>query len=401
MPQRLGRRCVETSSAVVHTQEVDLDRTTPAPCSASPSEAWARCSSPAAWWASGARSPTSTSPWCWCWSCWPRPPSVAGRRAPCPAWWRRCRSTSSTPGPTACSRSPTPTTWSPPSCSSSSGSSWARPPSGRAGSGTGCGTTRASSAACTGWPGRRPLGEQDDRDLVLSVAAELHRHPAPRGLPLRGRRPSSSELPRLEPDGSISGSTTRAGAGGAQPAPGRRRPPGGRPAAGSSAGSSSFRRRRRTVSRRAAARRRGPGPRPRAGPGARPHRDRRERRAEHGQAPDGRPPAGDARSRSTSASPRGSRLPVFSSDAISSTAYATEEILFVIAVGALEPRPRPLEARPDRHRRGRPAGHRRRSPTGRRSSPTRAAAAPTSSAGRTSARSRRSWPARRCWSTTC
>ena len=52
-------------------------------------------------------------------------------------------------------------------------------------------------------------------------------------------------------------------------------------------------------------------------------------------------------------------LAVFSSDAISSTAYATEEILFVIAVGAVEPRARALEARPDLDRRRDPARDRR------------------------------------------
>ena len=79
-------------------------------------------------------------------------------------------------------------------------------------------------------------------------------------------------------------------------------------------------------------------------------------------------------------------LAVFSSDAISSTAYATEEILFVAAsprrVGcsALDT----LVPIVDRGRR--PAGDRRHVATARRSSPTRAVAAPTSSAARTSAR---------------
>ena len=52
-------------------------------------------------------------------------------------------------------------------------------------------------------------------------------------------------------------------------------------------------------------------------------------------------------------------LAVFSSDAISSTAYATEEILFVIAVGAVEPRARALEARADRDHGRDPARDRR------------------------------------------
>ena len=38
--------------------------------------------------------------------------------------------------------------------------------------------------------------------------------------------------------------------------------------------------------------------------------------------------------------PKTIALAVFSSDAISSTAYATEEILFVVAIGAVEPRAR-------------------------------------------------------------
>ena len=41
-------------------------------------------------------------------------------------------------------------------------------------------------------------------------------------------------------------------------------------------------------------------------------------------------------------------LAVFSSDALSSTAYATEEILFVVAVGGVEPRARAQQARADR-----------------------------------------------------
>ena len=49
--------------------------------------------------------------------------------------------------------------------------------------------------------------------------------------------------------------------------------------------------------------------------------------------------------------PKTIALAVFSSDAISSTAYATEEILFVVAVGGIEPRARPRHARPDRDRR--------------------------------------------------
>ena len=46
-----------------------------------------------------------------------------------------------------------------------------------------------------------------------------------------------------------------------------------------------------------------------------------------------RPPAGDPRRRSASGCRSGSRSPIFSSDAISSSAYATEEILRVLVVG--------------------------------------------------------------------
>ena len=48
--------------------------------------------------------------------------------------------------------------------------------------------------------------------------------------------------------------------------------------------------------------------------------------------------------------PKTIALAVFSSDAISSTAYATEEILFVTAVGAVEPRARARRAGADRDR---------------------------------------------------
>ena len=57
--------------------------------------------------------------------------------------------------------------------------------------------------------------------------------------------------------------------------------------------------------------------------------------------------------------PKTIALAVFSSDAISSTAYATEEILFVVAVGGVEPRARPRHADPDRDRGRGPAGDRR------------------------------------------
>ena len=105
-------------------------------------------------------------------------------------------------------------------------------------------------------------------------------------------------------------------------------------------------------------------------------------------------------SRSTSGIPKTIALAVFSSDAISSTAYATEEILFVTAVGALEPRARPRHAGADRDRGRGPARDRRhvvppddlRLPERRRRR--------TSSAARTSARCRRWSPARRCSSTT-
>ena len=51
--------------------------------------------------------------------------------------------------------------------------------------------------------------------------------------------------------------------------------------------------------------------------------------------------------------PKTIALAVFSSDALSSTAYATEEILFVVAVGGVEPRARAQQARADRDRRRR------------------------------------------------
>ncbi len=56
-------------------------------------------------------------------------------------------------------------------------------------------------------------------------------------------------------------------------------------------------------------------------------------------------------SRNTNGSPRSIALAVFSSDAISSTAYATEEILFVTVVGTSEPRARTSKPRPDLDRR--------------------------------------------------
>ena len=51
-------------------------------------------------------------------------------------------------------------------------------------------------------------------------------------------------------------------------------------------------------------------------------------------------------------------LAVFASDAISSTAYATEEILLVLVRGGRRTRPLQVPG-PDRDRRGRPAGDRR------------------------------------------
>ena len=57
--------------------------------------------------------------------------------------------------------------------------------------------------------------------------------------------------------------------------------------------------------------------------------------------------------------PKTIALATFSSDAISSTAYATEEILFVLAAGSLQPGARPQQARAHLDRRGRPAGDRR------------------------------------------
>ena len=56
--------------------------------------------------------------------------------------------------------------------------------------------------------------------------------------------------------------------------------------------------------------------------------------------------------------PKTIALAVFSSDAISSTAYATEEILFVVAVGGVEPRARAEHAHPDRDRGRGPADDR-------------------------------------------
>ena len=107
-----------------------------------------------------------------------------------------------------------------------------------------------------------------------------------------------------------------------------------------------------------------------------------------------------ARRSTTSGSPRSSRLPVFASDAISSTAYATEEILLVLVPAGPARRPSTTSSRspssscvllaivvtqlppddlrlPERRR----LLHR--------------------VAARTSARRRPSWPARRCSSTTC
>ena len=98
--------------------------------------------------------------------------------------------------------------------------------------------------------------------------------------------------------------------------------------------------------------------------------------------------------------PKTIALAVFSSDAISSTAYATEEILFVVAVGGSSLALGLEHARPDRDRGRGPARRSSSRRTARRSSPTRAAAAATSSAARTSARTRRSSRARRCSSTT-
>ena len=66
------------------------------------------------------------------------------------------------------------------------------------------------------------------------------------------------------------------------------------------------------------------------------HADRRPivaDRAEHAEAGDGRA-AARVRGDGPSAHPEVDRAAAFSSDAISSTAYATEEILFVVALGA-------------------------------------------------------------------
>ena len=93
-------------------------------------------------------------------------------------------------------------------------------------------------------------------------------------------------------------------------------------------------------------------------------------------------------------------LAVFSSDAISSTAYATGEILLVlVGVGGMAGRHHTCPA--DRDPRRDPAG------AGRRTSYRETIHAYPDGGGayvvaaRTSARSRRSWPARRCSSTTC
>ena len=93
-------------------------------------------------------------------------------------------------------------------------------------------------------------------------------------------------------------------------------------------------------------------------------------------------------------------LAVFSSDAISSTAYATEEILFVTAVGRRRASSSASTPRPDRDRGRAPARDRRHvvPPDDLRLSEGRRAR--TSSAARTTARCRRSSPAPRSSSTT-
>ena len=82
-------------------------------------------------------------------------------------------------------------------------------------------------------------------------------------------------------------------------------------------------------------------------------------------------------------------LPIFASDAISSTAYATDEILVVLLLQAGIGAAAFNYAGPDRHRRLLPDGRSWSSATGRRSMRTRRAAAPTSSAARTSVKFRR------------
>ena len=82
--------------------------------------------------------------------------------------------------------------------------------------------------------------------------------------------------------------------------------------------------------------------------------------------------------------PKSLALPIFSSDPISSVAYATEAALAVL-VASLVVRPPRL---PDLDRDRRSSGDRRRSPTPRGSRPTHRAAAPTSSRRRTSGRCR-------------
>ena len=79
-------------------------------------------------------------------------------------------------------------------------------------------------------------------------------------------------------------------------------------------------------------------------------------------------------------------LPIFASDAISSTAYATDEIILVLALQAGIGARRLRQARADRHRRRGPARRSSCCRTARRSTPTRPAAAPTSCPARTSAR---------------
>ena len=82
-------------------------------------------------------------------------------------------------------------------------------------------------------------------------------------------------------------------------------------------------------------------------------------------------------------------LAVFSSDALSSTAYATQEILIILAMAGTAA----LSLRvPDLDRDRRRCSRSSRSPTSRRSTPTPAAAAPTSSPATTSASSRRRSP---------
>ena len=96
--------------------------------------------------------------------------------------------------------------------------------------------------------------------------------------------------------------------------------------------------------------------------------------------------------------PKRIALPVFATDALSSVAYATQEILLVLSLGGFACLPlQPV----GRRWRSSSCVHVSSPPTGRTSMPTRAAAATTRSSRPTSARGRASSSPARCSSTTC